>query len=201
MKRGFTLVELLVVIGAVSIIGLMLTEVFYRSLRGGNKSALIGVIKQNGQSALESMDKNIRSANNVVCPATSSSSNTLVILKEDGTYTRYRLSPEGSTNGDIRQDNPTICLSCVPSETLTGFINRICDGNDPLQSPTILTDTNTRTGVSVAASPMPQFTKSKQAGFKDLVTISFNLKPAVGAPKAVADQVDPVAFTTTVELR
>lgn len=191
--------ELLVVIGVVAIMGALLTEIFYRSLRGGNKSQLITVIKQNGQSVLENMDKNIRAADHIVCPTTATS-DTLVVEDSDVTakgevYTRFRFIPEGATNGSIQQDQPVQ----VAPETLTAFLTRICSSSDPLISPTILTDTNTRVGVSVPLGA--QFTRGRLAGFKDLVTINFSLKPGVAAPKALADQIDPVVFTTTIELR
>lgn len=205
--KGFTLLEILVVIAIVAIVGTILVLIFTNTLRGSNKSQVLSVIKQNGQAVLENMDKAIRSSNNVVCPAiippgTSASSSNLVV-ENGGIYTRYRfINPSSTANGLLQQDSPTktIDLATGNLETESVFVNRVCNTSD-LMSPTataILTDTNTQSGVSVENG---SFTRNKSAGFRDQVTISFNLKPGVGAPSSIAGQIDPVSFQTTVQLR
>ncbi len=67
-----------------------------------------------------------------------------------------------------------------------------------MPTPVILTDTKSQTGISVESG---LFTRDRSAGFKDQVTIKFIVKPGVQAPAAVAGQIDPVTFQTTVELR
>lgn len=214
LSGGFTLAEILVVIAIVAIVGTILVLIFTNTLRGSNKSQILSAMKQNGQAVLDSMSRTIRSADNVVCPA-SESSNTIVIVK-NGTYSRYRvvLSTDivGSapasclrmgSNGCIVFDNPTPS----PSETIPQlFINRVCNAADSMSSAQILTDTNLLTGVAIdcIASDCitnPFFTRNKSAGFKDQVTVKFNLKPGVGAPPTIAGQIDPISFQTTVELR
>lgn len=199
---GFTLVELLVVVAVLSIAGILVLTIFTRSLRGSNKSQIISNIKQNGQSVLENMDKTIRNADNVVC----ASSNNLVVVNR-GTYTRYRFinpSPLSNppVNGFIQKDNPekqNVADSNPPrQETDPEFVNRVCDSNNPMLQATALTDINTKTGVSVENG---LFTRGRQAGSKDSVTIKFNLLPGVSAPAAIVGQIEPVSFQTTVQLR
>lgn len=208
-SEGFTLVELLVVIAVMSIFGLLILNIFTQSLRGSNKSQIIGVIKQNGQAVLETMDKAVREADNVIC--LSDTLDTMVAVK-NGIYTRYIFSlPSSSTNGLVEQDNPVkLVLNVVPAreETDAEFINRVCLAADPLLPTVIvLTDTNTKTGISVIkakdtlGNDVPFFTRNKQAGFRDTINIRFALKPGIQAPLAIAGQIDPVNFETTVQLR
>lgn len=199
-KSGFTLAEILVVIGVLSVVGIIVLIIFSRTLRGNNKSQILTAIKENGQSVLENMDKTIRGADNVVCPvATTLSSNTLVIFK-DGVYTRYRLVPQsgncgGGSNGMIQQD--IVTPSAQEADPVL-FRNRICAIADPQVGAITLTDTNINTGVSLTAG---SFTLNKSSGFKDIVTINFVLNPGVCAPPAVSGQIDPVTFQTTIQLR
>jgi len=198
IKKGFTLVEILVVIAILSVLGVLILTIFTRTLRGSNKSQIIGKIKQNGQSVLEQMDKTVRNSDKVVCVISSN----LVVVK-NGIYTRYRfIPPTSSANGLIQQDNPAkqnVQDSNPPSEeTDSEFKNRVCTIDDSMSEALIITDTNLQTGVSVENG---LFTRDRSAGFLDQVTISFVLKPAVDVSQAVAGQIDPVSFQTTIQLR
>lgn len=195
MKKGFTLVEVLVVIAALSVIGIIVLTIFSRSLRGSNKSQILGSIKQNGQSVLENMDKTVRNADNVVCPSTTSPDNRTLVVRSGGIYTRYRFV--GSL---IQKDNPEKQTDSATGkeETDPVFVNRVCLFSDPMPQATVLTDTNSQKGVSVVTG---QFTRNRPAGFSDQVTIKFDLKSGVGAPPSVAGQIDPVSFETTIQLR
>lgn len=213
MKKGFTLVELLVVMAIMALFGTLLLTIFTNTLKGSNKSQVIGVIKQNGQSVLETMDKTIRNADKVVCDSVDKKS--LVVVK-NGVYTRYSFiapAPVSSpiVNGFIKQDNPTIQKISDGSrdETDPELVGRICADNDstvnPI-SPVVLTDINTQSGVSVNCHVddcinNPVFKREKSAGFMDQVTINFNVKPGVEAPASVTGQIDAVNFRTTIQLR
>ena len=192
MKKGFTLVEILVVMAIMAVVGTIMVAIFTNTLRGSNKSQILAVIKQNGQSVLADMNRVIRGADDIICPQSGSPSDTLVIAKE-GIYTRFRfIPPSGNINGSINQDSP------VAGSDLTAFLNSVCtDLLDPLAT-AVLTDTNPQSGVSVDSAT---FTRNKQSGFEDNVTVSFILKPGAGIPPAVSSQIDPVVFQTTVQLR
>lgn len=199
MKKGFTLVELLVVITVLSIMGVVVLNIFTNTLRGSNKSQIILVIKQNGQAILESIDKVIRNAEDVVC--ISSSRDTLVILKE-GKYTRYRfIPPKTGVNGQIQMDQPVQPAPPAPKGDIDLFLNNVCTdllGTDSPTPPQVLTDTNTQTGVSVKNG---SFSRSEKSGSKDTVTITFQVGPGVSVSPVLAGQIDPVRFTTTILLR
>ncbi|MBI2040333.1 prepilin-type N-terminal cleavage/methylation domain-containing protein [Candidatus Microgenomates bacterium] len=192
-RKGFTLMEVLVVITVLSIIGVLMLVIFTRTLRGSNKSQAVLAIKQNGQAVLETMDKTIRNAESLVC-ISSDPDNTIVVRGGTGNYTRYRFVPDisGITNGSILQDNP----SRGETETEQQFSERVCDPTDSMIQAQVLTDTQTATGVSVVSGSFKQDT-----GPKDIVTVTFVLKPAVRAPPAVVGDIDPITFQTTILLR
>lgn len=181
-QRAFTVAEVLVVIGVLTLMGVILTETFFRSIRGSSKAQVISNIKQNGQSALETMDKTIRNSEIVVC--VSSTGSTLTLL-QGGIYTRYRFNPptggSNPANGFISVDSLTDCTSPLVANSYQ-----------------TLTDTDSRAGVSVTAAT---FSRSKLAGFKDKVEVEFEVAEPVGTPTALGSQIDPVRFKTSVGLR
>lgn len=176
-----------------AVVGVLILNIFTSTLRGGNKSQIIGVIKQNGQSVLEMMDKTVRGADDVVC-----ADNKILVIGKKGIYTRYTFIdpvPNPAANGYIQQDNPTT------EQTSPAFVNKVCSYNDSAADPAFevtLTDTSLQTGVSVENG---LFTKDESSGFMDQVTIKFDLKPGRGVSQAVAGQIDAVTFQTTIQLR
>ena len=213
MRKGFTIAELLVAISVIAVIGAVVAEVFSRSLRGGNKAQIIGVVKQNGQATLEAMDKTLRNSDEIVCPVITiaeltaagvnpviKNSDTATVVK-DGKYTRFRYkAPVSGVNGYILQDNP-VYVAPLSQES---FLNDVCSNawNDPNSPAAVyITDTNTKNGVSVTSATANIFIRNKQAGFRDILTINFDLKPGAQVPAAISGQIDPVTFTTTIQLR
>lgn len=193
MRKGFTLVELLVVMAVLSLVGALVVITFTNSLKGSNKSQILSAIKQNGQSVLETMDKTIRNADNVVCYINDPILPSTLVVVKNGVYTRYKfVTPTSSANGYIFQDSPV-----QPAEKdIKLFINGVCQ--DPPINPQILTDTNPKTGVSLASVT---FQPSAQPGSKLFVSVTLVLTQGKEAPSAVAGQIDPVTFKTTIELR
>lgn len=196
MKRnGFTLIEILVVLGVMTIVGALLVETFIRSLFGGNKAEVINQIKQNGQTILETMDKTIRSSDNVICPpvippSTQASSAVLAMVRE-GVYTRYRF-----VNDQLLEDHPVLGTDIKQSQ----FLLDICT-NVGYVGATASNITNTNLVTILNPTSGQIFTRGKSAGFKDVVTINFLIKAGTSIPRNVADQIDPVPFTTTIQLR
>lgn len=195
-EKGFTLAEILVVIAVISILGLLIVTIFSRTLRGTNKSQIISAIKQNGQAVLESMDKTIRGADNLVCISNDPPSTIVVV--EGGKYTRYRFQiyPDKSKNGVVFQDNPAAGINESDPRL---FINRVCNPRDVMGVPQTLTDNNPQTGVNLISGSFQK--NSPQAGFKDIVSIQFALGPGIDAAKAIVGQIDEVSFQTSIELR
>lgn len=66
-RRGFTLVELLVVVAIFAGLGVLLVNSLFSILRSNTKSELIKEIRQNGSFALDVMTKKLTSGRNPVC--------------------------------------------------------------------------------------------------------------------------------------
>lgn len=201
-SKGFTLVEMLVVIAILSVFGVLILTIFTRTLRSGNKTQLLGVIKQNGQSVLENMDKTIRNSDRVIC--VSDGGKTIVTVKQ-GIYTNYRFiaqNDDRALNGYIIQETFPLPSSrpagSDPSSWVIDFERNVCIDLLDSTRVQVLTDTNPQTGVSVESGT---FTRVRSAGFRDQVTIKFELKPGKKVFQAIAGQIDAVSFQTTVQLR
>lgn len=175
MQKGFTIIEILVVIAVMGVVGVIITEIFFNTLKGSSKANLISKIKQNGQSAMELMDKTIRNADAVVC--INETSRNIVTVQKNGVYTRFVFKFPSTGNGYISMDNP--------SEFAPG---RTCEIADVISTIPITDNTS----IALDNIRPPEFTRSRQAGFKDAISISFSLK---------ASQIDPIPFATTVQLR
>jgi len=202
MKRnGFTLVEIIVVLAITAILGLVLTQIFYSTLRGGSKAQVLSVVKQNGQAAVEAIDKTIRSADKVVnlCPSpfgihasavqtgldcTTNCSG--IVITKNKVYTRFLYIPadfSDTNNGYIAMDNLTSPSECLSSTFGTNL--------------SVLTDKDSKTGVSIESGI---FSLSRLAGTEDVVTISFSVKPGSSIQSAYPD-ISGTPFKTTVKLR
>lgn len=191
MKRqrqsAFTLVEILVVVGILTVMGVILAEIFFRSTRGGYQAEVISRIKQNGQTALETMDKTLRSADGIVCTSADSSA---ILFVKDGVYTRYAYTAATSlANGYLAVDYPA-SGDCSAPVLKMAYLTDASEG-DP------------KVGVSVApaAGSAGVFIRSKQPGVKDIVTLGFDINGPVGLPTYLKQQIDPISFQTTIELR
>jgi prepilin-type N-terminal cleavage/methylation domain-containing protein len=205
-KNGFTLIEMLVVMAVLSIISGFILTIFTRTLQGGNKAQIVQTMKQNGQTILETIDKNVRSADSISCVSTPAIS--LVVAKA-GVYTRYRfIAPTASANGYIQQDSPVkqIDLSTSKEETDQAFINRVCTNTDPMSQAVIITNTQSISGISVNCvsndcNANPIFKRDRLAGYKDQILIKFQTEAGVGVPQNLKNQIDKTTFQTTINLR
>lgn len=211
-KRGFTIIELLVVVSIMVILGIIFTNILIDALRGRNKVKAINQVKQNGQVVLDKLSNEIRDADGIVCvdkfqAAGSTPKDTLVITK-GGIYTQYRFIPASppTSNGKIQKLNFTrdnlaspvadsfLCVNQSEATLNPGF-------NNFLQS---LTDTDSKNGVSINYTPKASGGNENifdQAG--NSIIIKFNASAGVAAGYAydvtVAD--DGIPFSTSVQVR
>ncbi|MBM3205689.1 type II secretion system protein [Candidatus Shapirobacteria bacterium] len=107
--HGFTLVEILIVVGILGIIAAVGTNVFFTTFRGSTKTKVLTKVKQNGDYALSTMERLIRNAQEVVvdedagdlCQANMSK---IKIKKLDGTEILFSCENIGTVNGFIASD-------------------------------------------------------------------------------------------------
>lgn len=205
IHNGFTLAEILVTLGVSSVILLVLTQIFFSSIRGSNKSQLITVINQSGKNILDMLEKNVRNADLILCPRITSNdvsagTNVLVLL-QSGKYFRYRLYPYDNPTGLVRDEpEPTD----TEAKDLNLFVSTLCTISNVDSSNLIsLTDENMQTGLKISAPEGSSvFTRNKIVGKnKDTLSIKFNLEPAGQSVINIPGKIDPILFSTTVEIR
>lgn len=223
--QGFTLIEALVVILVVGILGYLLSDLLLRTFRGGNKTQLIGDIKQNGQSALNTIDYTVRTAERIVCPPPGVKTVTtnpadpvpqtaVLATVKNGKYTVFWFNPPKTTspveNGYISllstENDPVNRVGdTIPVGELIGYCSPPslpgAKLNAEFTKAVFLTDKNTQTGVSL--KPGAYFQRNSQAGSKDEVSIQFELGPGELAASSFDTQIGTgaVLFSTTVRLR
>lgn len=192
---GFTLVELLVVMGILGTITgaslLFLTNI----LKGSNQARIVSEVKQNGQTVLDVIDRQIRNAvavDEFVPPPPTGASSVIrltVLLSSGGTSYIY-LACFNADMGSTPKKNGWIGIinsaSAVPPAT--GLLS--------------LTNQDPNSGINIECTPSPTFDVlgSSTDSYPQVVQVSFNAKQGVEAPGRV-DFDASAEFKTTISLR
>lgn len=220
-KEGFTLIEILVVVSLVAIVGLILTNSLVQTLRGEGKTKIINQVKQNGQVVLDKLTNEIRQAKGVICINTNTDNtgnpnDTIVILNQDNSYTRFRfyppqpgIGPISPSNGSFKKINFTTQDVIAFGIDTTQYNPTLCtNSTDFGQTSEIITNTDTFSGVSIdyhspGGVKQPIFSKNTLSGFADTVTVKFAAFAGIEAGSAYEAIVKEggILFTTTVQVR
>ena len=182
-KHGYTLLEILVAIGAVAIVGSLIAQVFFTTTRTNTKSEIQKEVKQNGDYAVEIMERMIRNSLGVTSTCTSGGTtlSTIEIKNSDGQDTQF---------------------GCV----FDSGVSRIASTSATTGGSVFLTGTNVTTGGTSCAdtsnptNPMTlQFVCTSNVDSPPSVQIQFTLSQAVQSP----DQTNTATlkFQTTVSPR
>ncbi|MDP2741591.1 MAG: type II secretion system protein [bacterium] len=127
-SRGFTLIELMVSLGIFSVVMLIATDGFIRSLKTERQASAFSFVNSNLSSVIEQMAKEIRTgknfcANGILC----SSSSQLSFVNANNKTVTYCLE-----NSSIKKN---IGVDCSPGQEITGenvsvqYLNFIISGN------------------------------------------------------------------------
>jgi len=122
MRKGFTLLELLAVVGILSFILMGVTQLLGSTLAGSGKSNSLQIVKQNGQFAISTMERTVRRAKTL----TACSDGTLIVIVPettgDVTYA-FALSGNRLQRNDINLTDTDIQVtdfSCSPTPATAG---------------------------------------------------------------------------------
>lgn len=193
-KTGFTLIELLVVIGIMAVVGGVGTDLFVSILKGANKANVINEVKQNGNYALDIMERNIRNAKEAQLGGIEPflQNNVLILKDVNDTYIQFRFvlpTPVPLTNGKI---------TIATGDTLpaTGIL---ADEKD-------MTNTDPVSGISVLSGAFEIVYPTPPANNPTYVRINFRAAQGEGAPSRRDYTLGPTGapglqFQTTVSLR
>lgn len=92
LKKGFTLVELIIVAGIMLIIGLVSANLFFSILKGSLKATVIKEVKQNGDYALAILERGIRNAIDITPCNSGMTLPSITVTNSDGTTTEFSFS-------------------------------------------------------------------------------------------------------------
>lgn len=187
-KRGFTLIELLVGLGLLAVtVGsalLFLTSVF----RGSNQAAIVTEVKQNGQSVLDSLERQIRDA----------SAARQMLVSE---------LPQGATNGVVLTlaNARTLYAACFASApNANGWIGlaNMQTGVTPSLSDykSLTNNVNVIEGVDISFCSFSAVLASTGSSSPAIVSLNFTINQGVSAPSR-RDFLSNAQFQTTISLR
>lgn len=173
MQKGFSIMEVLIAIGIISVIGVISSNLLTRTYRTTSDTDLISKLKQNASVASNTMDETIRMADGVVCYGSNGTVNNRIVLRTNkGKYVSYRfVAPVPPTGTPITQNGYIARQESLNPAELPNFCTQA--PNPSLEA--ALTDNNINTGVSVSNG---EFQKVSGGSGKDTVTIKFDIGPA-----------------------
>lgn len=193
-SKGFTLVEALVVITVIGFIGVILTDLLFRSFRSSNKTQIQGILQESGQSALNVMDQSIRFSR-IVCVEPGDGTGSIIAVRtRDARIIRFMMTYQTvGANGYISQDSPVapVYEPHLCDRASSGFASGIT-------RQVFLTDQDSTPGVSVRAGG--SFELSTGAS-KDTVIVRFTLGPGRNAGINYDTQSVDIPFDTSIVLR
>lgn len=174
-SRGFTLIEMLVVIAIIAIIGTMSTQIILSIIKSNNKTNIQNEVRQNGSYVIDSLERDIRSAISITNPvplvSPGANGTTLTLVNSDGTNTTYTCGNKAAGSN--------------------GFFRR--NGNDLLNG-------DLSSGVAVDNTAGKQCNFNVVNSNPLLVTVTFTLTQAINSPNR-SDLSVSQSFETTVTLR
>jgi len=111
MKKGFTLVEILVVITVFAVLGVITTQTLLISLQGSRKSGSLTSVRENLNYALSVMERQLRNAESVVC--TKSTYTNITYNDENGKETSFSCLGDYIASGSARlTSSETVITAC-----------------------------------------------------------------------------------------
>lgn len=188
LKRGFTLVELLVGLGLLALTTgsalLFLTSVF----RGSNQAAVITEVKQNGQSVLDSLERQIRDAS-------------------DARQMQGSELPLGGVNGAVLTLSSArtlyaVCFATTPAANgWIGLANMQTGAVPSLSDYKSLTNnSNLIEGVDISVCSFSVVMASTGSSSPAIVSLNFIINQGISAPSR-RDFLSNAQFQTTISLR
>lgn len=158
-RRGFTILELIIVAGILALITMVISQVLFSTIRSNTKSEVIKEVKQNGDFALETMVRMIQNAKNI----------TAVSCSDDGATKNIAIT---LTN----QDDGQTTFQC----SLDNGVNRIASVSASteylISSNLILTDSAGQSTLDCNSADILSFSCFTVSGIPKSVQIQFGLR-------------------------
>lgn len=117
--KGFSLIELLIVVTLLGLVMIGVTQLLATSLSGTTKATASQQVKENGQFALGVMERTVRRARRVT--ACSGSTLTVEVPDAIGTVSTYTFQRSGTRLTRAIDSNPSVDLVSTPDVTADAF--------------------------------------------------------------------------------
>ncbi len=98
LKNGFTLIEILVSVGLIALVGTLVAQVFFTTVRTSVKTELLKETKQSGDVALDTMSRLIRGSADIltVCDSAGTTTSTMQVQNADGYASTFGCGLDGA---------------------------------------------------------------------------------------------------------
>lgn len=143
-NKGFSLIEILVVISIFSIVGILSTRAVLLTMRGAKKSESQVKVRENVNYALSIIERQIRNSEDVSpCPNTSELK--LDYVSSDGIPTFFSCTVGAS--GKISSGSATLTSSDVSITDCSFTCTQTSSNNPPIVNVSIIAEDKTATGI------------------------------------------------------
>lgn len=92
LKKGFTIIELTIYIGLMSVLILVISRIFISSLDSQIESKSVSSVQQDGRFIIAKLSHDIALADSIITPASPGAQTTTLVLQTAGQNTQYSLS-------------------------------------------------------------------------------------------------------------
>jgi prepilin-type N-terminal cleavage/methylation domain-containing protein len=207
-EKGFTLLEILVVIGIIGIITGITSDIFIQIIKASNKANIVTEIKQNGDAVLNQLDRLVRNADSIAffgkraygalsfsafsLTSTQSCTNTTGATR-DATFdvctfiTKNPQPQSGYTRIDFRLENEEECASSSLFTTNDKVVNgavTTCNGNIQIALGTDSDLADLELGTPSTVVPQLLTNTEKQSGVS-VTDFTIEVIPTTGKPTLV----------------
>lgn len=152
MRKAFSLVEIVVALGLFAILATTISTLLLTTLRGARKSAAIGIVKNEAQTAMTSMAQTLRFAQSVDC---SVADQVTVVDQNGGTVVyQYQLASTRIMRGLVALTSPNSVVSrCGITSVFicSGRVVDICFTADAAGAADVTTQAEGATGIRFEA--------------------------------------------------
>lgn len=133
VNSGYSLVEMLVVMGIFSVLAVMITQVLAASLKSAKRVEVTTKIRTNLDFALASMERNLRNAKTVSCP----SATQVNFTGADGGESYFVYSGQSIASGSANLTGNTVkvttcSFTCTTSASSPPMVEISLTAQDPL---------------------------------------------------------------------
>jgi len=140
ISNGFTLIELLVIVGVVSTLMFIASATFMNIMRGSVKTEIVKEVKQNGDYAINVLERMIRNASDVSSGCIGLATESLTIITSDSETVTFSCiqandtgriaSASATTTNYLTNDDVSLGLPCP------GSLSFVCTA--PVDSPKVV---------------------------------------------------------------